>query len=290
MPSSVDQILQQGIEAHKAGKAQDAERLYRAILQEQPTHPDANYNLGVLAVGDGKPELSLHHFKIALEADPNHAQYWLSMIDTLIKVGQIDNAKKVLQQGQGMGLKGEKVDQLAKQLGAEVKPVLPHPAGATSTEQMEALIGLYNQGHFEAVIKQASNLVEQFPQSIVLFNLLGAANAGLRRFDRAIESYNRALQIEPNSADSHYNLANALQEKGDLTAAIASYHRALQFQPDSVEAHNNLGAAYIEKGDLTAAIECYNRALQIKPDAAEAHHNLGNALQDCYGALQPGSL
>ena len=46
---TVEQELQQGIAAHKEGKLKDAERLYRAILQSQPEHPDANHNLGVLA-------------------------------------------------------------------------------------------------------------------------------------------------------------------------------------------------------------------------------------------------
>ena len=42
------------VEAHQAGLLQDAERLYRAILQTHPQHPDANHNLGVLAVSVGK--------------------------------------------------------------------------------------------------------------------------------------------------------------------------------------------------------------------------------------------
>ena len=37
--------------AHKEGKLKEAERLYRAILQSQPLHPDANHNLGLIAHG-----------------------------------------------------------------------------------------------------------------------------------------------------------------------------------------------------------------------------------------------
>ena len=50
MELTIGQALQQGIAAHKQGKLQVAERLYRTILQAQPQHPDANHNLGVLAV------------------------------------------------------------------------------------------------------------------------------------------------------------------------------------------------------------------------------------------------
>ena len=79
MELTIDQALQQGIAAHKEGKLQDAERLYRAILQSQPTHPDANHNLGVLAAGVGKVLEALPYFKAALQSNPNMEQY-LSLI------------------------------------------------------------------------------------------------------------------------------------------------------------------------------------------------------------------
>jgi thioredoxin-like negative regulator of GroEL len=56
MELTIDQVLQKAVEAHRAGKLQEAERLYRAILQAQPKHPDANHNLGVMAVSLNKTE------------------------------------------------------------------------------------------------------------------------------------------------------------------------------------------------------------------------------------------
>ena len=56
MELTVGQALLQAVEAHKVGRLQDAEALYQAILQAQPKHPDANHNLGVLAVSVNKPE------------------------------------------------------------------------------------------------------------------------------------------------------------------------------------------------------------------------------------------
>ena len=54
MDLTLDQALQKGVEAHKAGKVQEADRYYTAILKANPKHPDANHNMGVLAVGIGK--------------------------------------------------------------------------------------------------------------------------------------------------------------------------------------------------------------------------------------------
>ena len=76
--TTTERTLQIAIEAHKLGKLQDAEAGYRAILQIQPKHPDANHNLGVLAVSVNKLEAALLLFKTALETNPNQGQFWIS--------------------------------------------------------------------------------------------------------------------------------------------------------------------------------------------------------------------
>ena len=116
MELPVDQALQQGIAAHKEGNLQDAERLYRAILQAQPNHPDANHNLGVLAVAVGKPVEAIPLFKLALEANSQVEQFWLSYIDALITVKRFDEAKRVLAEGDKSGVSSEKLDALNQRL------------------------------------------------------------------------------------------------------------------------------------------------------------------------------
>ena len=112
MEITVDEALQRGVAAHKEGKLQEAEKFYRGILGVQPNHPDANHNLGVLAIHFGKIDLALPHFKTALEANANQEQYWFSYIEGLIGFGQLEAARQVLAQGRQRGLKGDKVDQL----------------------------------------------------------------------------------------------------------------------------------------------------------------------------------
>ena len=103
---TLQQTLQQAIQAHKTGKLKDAEALYRSILEAQPQHPDANHNLGVLAVSLSQAEAALPLFKTALDANPSQGQFWLSYIDALIKTNQLESAKSVLDQGKKAGLAG----------------------------------------------------------------------------------------------------------------------------------------------------------------------------------------
>ena len=106
MELTIEQTLQQGMAAHKEGKLQDAELLYRAILQSQPLNPDANHNLGVLAASVNKAGAALPLFKTALEANPKIEQFWLSYIDALIKEKQFETASKILEQGKKEGRVG----------------------------------------------------------------------------------------------------------------------------------------------------------------------------------------
>jgi protein O-GlcNAc transferase len=86
MEQSIAKVLQKAIEAHKAGKLQDAEVLYRAILQTYPSHPDASHNLGLLALSLNNLGAALPLFKTALESNPNQGQFWLSYIDAFTSV------------------------------------------------------------------------------------------------------------------------------------------------------------------------------------------------------------
>jgi len=147
-------------------------------------------------------------------------------------------------------------------------------------EHLQSIINLFTSGKLEQALAVSNKMLERFPNSVILCNLSGASNAGLRQFDAAIDNYKQAINIKPDYADAHYNMGIAFKDKGDLEAAIDSYKNALNIKPDYAEAHNNMGNALKDKGDLEAAIDSYKKALNIKPDYAEAHNNMGNALKD----------
>ena len=85
MEITIDDALQRGVAAHKEGRLQDAERLYRAILQSQPAHPDANHNLGVLALSVNRVSEAIPLFKAALESNPRLNSFGLAILMLLLK-------------------------------------------------------------------------------------------------------------------------------------------------------------------------------------------------------------
>ena len=279
MELTLDQALQKGIEAHKAGQVQEADRLYTAILKAQPKHPDANHNMGVLAVGVGKVQEALPFFKTALEANPGTAQFWLSYIDAFIKLEKLADAKVVLDQAKGNGAEGDRFDEFEQRLeGVEPSKTTGSQDQDPPQEQMQSLINLYSQGQLKQALEQATTLLQQFPNSSVLYNICGAANAGLVQLDASVEAYSKALAIKPDYADAYNNMGNALQEQGQLEEAIEAYSKALAIKPHCAEVYNNIGNALKEQGKLEEAIKAYNKAIAIKPDYADAYNNMGASL------------
>ena len=96
MEANSEKLLQQAITAHKAGKLKEAEHLYRSILKIHPNHPDANHNLGVLAVSISKIKEALPYFKKALKVNPNIEQLWISYIDALIRTNSVDELDEII--------------------------------------------------------------------------------------------------------------------------------------------------------------------------------------------------
>jgi tetratricopeptide (TPR) repeat protein len=283
MELTIDEALKKGVEAHKLQQIQEADKFYTAILQVQPKHPDANHNMGVLAVGVGKVQEALPFFKAALEAKSSIAQYWLSYIDALIKLDRIVDAKYVLDQAKVKGAKGKAFDELKQRLNAPNKVSIDPPQN-----QLNTLINLYQQGQLQQALDSTKQLLKQFPNSFTLYNIQGASNAGLGQFNAAIDSYKQALKIKPDYAEVYSNMGAALNDKGDLDAAIDSCKKALKIKPNYAEAYFNMGNALRDKGDLDAAVDSYKQALKIKPDYVKAYYQMSITLNN-RGGPDPGN-
>jgi protein O-GlcNAc transferase len=266
---TLDQAIQDAIAHHQAGRLQEAEHLYRAILQAQPNHPDANHNLGVLAMQVWQPVAGLPHLKAALETTPEQGQYWISYINALLQSGQADAACAALAQGRERGLHGAAADALAERLAQS----------APSQEELEQLIVLFNDRRYAEGAACAQALTARFPQHGFGWKVLGSALQKLGQLEQALSAMLQAVALLPADAEAHKGLGGILMVRGRLSEAEASYRRALEFKPDDAEVHSNLGAVLIEQDRFAEAEASCRRALESQPDLAEANNNLGTTLK-----------
>jgi len=315
---TINQALQQGIEAHKAGQVQEADRLYTAILKAQPKHPDANHNMGVLAVGVGQLEQALPFFKTAVEANPSISQFWLSLIDALIKLKRLPDAQALLDQAKSKGARDEGFEQVEKRLEeAGKKPLVasktaskapPQQSNILDALRLDQAIQLAKKKSKEGALKEARRIYQdilvKFPKNKRASDELKALARGpvgttfkvqdppQNQIQSLIELYSREqfkhglqqstalLQKFPNSIFLYNIRGVILRALNQLDASIEAYTKALAIKPDYAEAYNNMGNALKDQDKLEEAKEAYKKALANKPDYAEAYNNMGIVLKD----------
>jgi predicted Zn-dependent protease len=224
MELTVDQALQQGVAAHKEGKLQDAERLYRAILQAQPQHPDANHNLGVLAVAVGKPLEAIPLFKLALEANPTIEQFWLSYIDSLIKTEAVDDARRVLSDAQQAGVTAAKLQTLEEQLELAPNSELPrqetsHPLHSHQGELSQA-IELREIGRYREAQEWLSNVIKHDSRNAEALSLLSQVLLLDKKEAEAEKALTAAASINSELPSVYRNQARLLLKQSKTAEAL----------------------------------------------------------------------
>ncbi len=144
---------------------------------------------------------------------------------------------------------------------------LTTPSRWTKQDRME---------HHQATILQLECALDATPHFGAAHSYLGYALLGQGRPDEVLAHYQRAVEIEPDSAEARYNLGRTFARLGRFDEAMAQYQKALEIKPDLAEAHHNLGQALANRGRIDEAMAQYQKALEIKPDYLEAHGSLGD--------------
>ena len=282
MELTLDKALQNGVEAHKAGQIQDAERLYTAILKTQPKHPHANHNMGVLAIGVGKIQEALPFFRAALEANPNESQFWLSYMDALIRLDLVVDAKAMLDQAKKKGAKSVAFDQLEQQLARQRSKINSinaiESAGSNSsnpnildTVNLNEALRLATQRSKDGQIVESKNIYDNILQKFPRNKKALIALKSLAESTKKVPQDPPSKKLQP--------IIN-LFTQGQLQKALSEITQMLERFPNSVTLNSIAGDSNTGLMKLDAAIACYKEALKIKPDYVDAYYHKGNALKN----------
>ena len=278
MKLTLKQALNRGVEAHKKGRIQEAERFYRTVLMSEPKNSDANHNLGILAVSSNRASIALPLFKTALEANPKSEQFWLSYINVLIIERQFEKAERSIKQARELDVDVEKLNVLRAQLTTRTSQEQPDNL-TPPQDQLRYLLKYFQASHYDKAEQLAKNITQLFPAHQFAWKILGAVLLQTGRTAESLVPMQKAVQTEPKNAEAHSNLGVTLLRLGKIEDAEGSFKKAVALKPNYAEAHNNLGSTFKEQGKLSEAAKSFARATVVKPDYAEAHNNLGVMLK-----------
>jgi len=247
------QAMQLAMQNHNAGNLQQAEALYRNVLQADPNHSDALHLLGVLAA-------QVERYDIACEL--------------IQKAISINNAVPDYYSNLGNALKDQ--GKLAEAISYYQQAIVLNPNDANVYYNLGN--ALQDQGQLAEAITAFQHALSLNPQFCQVYNNLGKALKEQKQPADAIACFQQALFLNPNDVHAHNNLGGVLKEQGNLTEAMLYIQRALALNPNNADTYNNLATIWTEQNKLDKAIECYLKALRINPNLPDFHFNYGTLL------------
>jgi tetratricopeptide (TPR) repeat protein len=294
--TTVAEALAWAVQAHQAGRWQQAETLYRHVLRADPVNAGALHLLGVLAFQFGQHEQALDYIRQAIVIRPQDASFHSNQGLVLDALHRSDEAvasyREALRLRPNFAEAHNNLGNALQRLGR------PEEAVASIQEALrlrpdfhEAHTNLgnvlLNQGRLDEAVSRFREALRLCPNSYEAQSNLATAQQSQGRLEEAVASFQEALRLRPDSHEAHFYLGNALQLQWRLDEAALCFREALCLQPDYPEAYNSLGNVLKEQGRTNEAMTAFGEALRLRPDFAEAHFHLGLTLLSI-GRLEQG--
>ncbi len=145
----------------------------------------------------------------------------------------------------------------------------------------------YNMGNAYGELGEYQKAINAYQKAIEIkldmheaYNNMGNAYNELKEYQKAINACQKAIEIKPDNHEAYYNMGNAYNKLKEYQKAINAYKKAIEIKHDKHEAYYNMGNAYGKLGEYQKAINAYKKAIEIKPDMHEAYNNMGNAYNE----------
>lgn len=244
-PTQPPQAITDALAHHRAGRIDEAERIYRDVLERDSNNFDALHLLGVTAHQRGRRTDAIRLIRRSLEVNPASADAYRHLAEAYRAVGDLEAAR------------GACETSLA---------IVPGSADAHNTN-----------GGILLALKRPDAAIESFERAIALdpghaqahYNL-GIVVYEQGDLDRAEKCFRAALEASEDFIQAQLTLAKVHQGQGRDAEALAEFQELLSLDPTLADAQFNLGHMLQVQGFLGDALACFDAALAADPEFAEA--------------------
>jgi tetratricopeptide (TPR) repeat protein len=279
-----DPRLAKAVALHQARDFAAAEKLYRAILADDPANFDALHLLGVAHRQRGDSAAAADFIGKALALAPENGSAYGNYANALRDLGRLEEALAAC--AKAAALQPQSAEplfqrgNLLRDMQRPQKALAAYDAALVRDPRyVEALNGRASALHalgrmadalacYDAALQLRPAYVEALSNQAVVLRALG-------RNQEALAAYDKALALRPDFHEAAINRSVALSALGRFEEALAGCERVLAAQPTHALALNGAGSALFSLDRLDEARRRYQAALGARPDFADAHNNLG---------------
>ncbi len=256
-PAGPQGVFLGGQVATDAADYETAEELYASIKSTFPDRATLGYKLASVQFRSNRVEASQRTLLDLISAGDQKGEVYELLGWCYNKQGQNDEAVRAFEKA------------------IELEPAQEGNYLGLGTIYLE-------QRQFRPARAVAEDLLARHPDSCNGYILKGMAQLQLGEFTDAVESYGRALQLDPTAPEAHVGLASSQWSAGMTAAAANTFEENLKLFPSDANNRQEYGRFLLkqaETGDRTAearAIAQLDKALDLNEALPESHFLLGN--------------
>jgi tetratricopeptide (TPR) repeat protein len=241
--------FERAVQLQQNNQLNDAESIYRKILEINSDHIGAQTMLGMVCIQTNRNQDGIQLLETSLLKDPQ--QFWAhnSLGVGFLNVHQYQNA----------------CTSFNKAISIEPNFIEAYFNLAKGLKSLEK---------YEEAISNYSKCILLNPNYADAYNNRGSLYLeNLQEPEKALIDFQNFLKIQPNVWNSFYNIANCYSELKEYEEAIKHYDLALELNPNNAEIYFLRGVTYFELERYEEALQNYDRALELSPHQANVYSN-----------------
>ncbi len=215
---------------------------------------DRHRNLGQVYAATGRPAEAIKQYEEVLAKKPEDKGCRMAIASCRLELGQLDECEKA------------------------VKEVLGEAADAPQANLYMGIIS-FRQGHLGAALSYLRQAEKAEPRMPGLHCQIGNVYLRRKRWKDAERAFNKALEIDPDSAEGHDGLGVAYRWQKRPAEAVHEHMQSIALLHYRPQTHIHLGLALAETGQLDWAIRAFNVALEQNPNNPFPHRCLSQLYQ-----------
>jgi len=249
--NKIQEKLVKALEHHKVQNFDQAEKLYREVLDAVPDFDIALQFYGTLLFQKCRYDEALEYLHKSARIAPS--------ADIYTTLGEIYT------------IKNENTNAIEYYLKAlELSPASPEL-------NYKVGISFYQIGNIKKAVEHFNLVLQYAPDHADTYYMLGMILHNNNQIKPAINYYKKALELNLINDSIYFNLGSALCNENLYDESINYYEKALELNPNNPDTYNNIGSSYQAKNNLEKAIHYYNKAIEKAPKDLY-YYNLGRAL------------
>ena len=177
-------------------------------------------------------------------------------------------------EGDLLAERAERIDNYRGRVALYYPEALPQTA---ENDLIVAVAQVIQGSNLKGGIPELKAAIEKYkPQRAEYYLQLAEALQNNGQLDQAVPLYRDAVKRDPKFAVGLQKLGTALRRTNQYNESVEVLQRSTSLAPDVALTWHELGLTYRAQGKTTDAVTALQKAISIDPDLPEAHNNLGN--------------